>query len=107
MTDSGSAKTASPEKKTLNFGKNARPELVLQAKNGKIDTAYLSWWGEPDDDVTLRLQDAVNSKIKKLVIDKFPAPWITEPVYLRSDLEVIFADGAVLMAKKRRISKRQ
>lgn len=100
MTDSGSAKTASPEKKTLNFGKNARPELVLQAKNGKIDTAYLSWWGEPDDDVTLRLQDAVNSKIKKLVIDKFPAPWITEPVYLRSDLEVIFADGAVLMAKK-------
>lgn len=88
-------------KKELSYGKNARPDLVARVKEGKLTEAKLSWWGEPDGDVTARLQDALDSGAKKLVIDKADSPWITEPLTLNRDgFELVFASGAELVAKR-------
>ena len=80
-------------------GKDAKTDLIAQARDGKVKTARLSWWGYKDD-VTDLLQDAINSKISKLIIDNIGKPWITEPIFLRSDLEIVFESGAVLEAKR-------
>ena len=89
-----------PVNRVVTLGPDAKPDLVDKARKGEIETAKLSWWGVKADDATDILQDAIDSKVKKLIIDKMPSPWITEPVLLRGDLEIVFESGATVEAKR-------
>lgn len=84
--------------KPVALGQNARAELVKKALAGEINTARLSWWGYKEDATEL-LQNAVDSKVSKLIIDNIGKPWVTATIELRSDLEIVFEDGALVEAK--------
>jgi len=62
---------------TQNF---ARPELVREVLNGKRNTARASWWGFDANDSTEFLQNAINSRVRKLIIDRQKSAWITRPL---------------------------
>jgi len=76
----------------------ARPELVREVQEGKRHEARVSWWGFDAKDSTSFLQSAINSKVKKLIIDKQASAWITSPLNGVSDQEIIFEEGAELVA---------
>ncbi|MBQ6248562.1 MAG: right-handed parallel beta-helix repeat-containing protein [Kiritimatiellae bacterium] len=48
--------------------------------------------------VTVCLQEAFDSGAAKVVIDRQAGDWIVEPVFLRSNLEVVLEDGVVVRA---------
>jgi Right handed beta helix region len=50
-------------------------------------------------DATEILQKAINSKTAKIIIGKKGSPWLTQPLELRSNLEIVLEKGAVLKAK--------
>jgi len=82
---------------TQNF---ARPELVREVLNGKRDTARASWWGFDANDSTEFLQNAINSRVRKLIIDRQKSAWITSPLTGVSNQEMIFEPGTDLVALK-------
>lgn len=51
-------------------------------------------------DSTEILQKALDSSAKKIVIDARPSPWITRPLFARSNCEIVFERGAEVVAKK-------
>ena len=51
-------------------------------------------------DATRCLQSAIDSGAKKVIVDNTGAPWIIAPVKLRSNLELVFADGVQVKAQK-------
>lgn len=79
-------------------GTGARKELIAKAFSGEVKTARLSWWGFKEDATEL-LQNAIDSKISKLIIDNIGKPWVTDTIELRSDLEIVFEEGAAVEAK--------
>ena len=81
------------------FGQS-QPEKVAQVAAGKLKEARVSWWGFDADDSTKLLQAAINSKVPKLIVDVMPTPWITEPLQLVSDQEIVFEKGCVVQAKR-------
>lgn len=84
----------------VRLGEGAKPEFVEKARAGELGVAHLSWWGFDAEDSTALIQDAINTKVETLVIDKMESPWNTKPLHLRSGLTIVFADGAVLQAKR-------
>ncbi len=78
----------------------ARPDLVARVTAGELKEARASWWGYDPDDATKALQAAVRSGVKKLIVDKMPAPWTVRPIRGVSDQEIVFADGVEVRAKK-------
>jgi hypothetical protein len=66
---------------------------------GKLKTARAEWWGTNSSDATEILQKAINSKASKIIIGKKGTPWLTRPLELRSDLEIVIEKDAVLKAK--------
>lgn len=48
----------------------ARPQLVQEVLDGKRDEACVSWWGFDPTDSTEFLQAAINSRAKRLVVDR-------------------------------------
>ena len=79
------------------FDENA--ELLAQVKSGERDEALASWWGFDENDATASLQNALNSGVKRLVIDKMPSDWVVRPLVIPSDIEIILADDVVVRAK--------
>ncbi|MDO4570995.1 MAG: right-handed parallel beta-helix repeat-containing protein [Planctomycetia bacterium] len=77
----------------------ARPDLVREVLEGKQTEARVSWWGFDPEDSTRFLQSAISSGAKVLIVDRQPSPWITRPLEGRSQLELVFENGAVLEAK--------
>lgn len=82
---------------TLNF---AKPELVQEVLDGKRDAARASWWGFDVKDSTEFLQSAINSKVKKLIIDRQESAWVTRPLTGVSNQEIVFEEGTELIALK-------
>jgi hypothetical protein len=76
----------------------ARSELVREVLDGKRNEARVSWWGFDAKDSTSFLQNAINSKVKKLIIDKKESPWVTSPLTGVSDQEIVFEEGTELVA---------
>lgn len=76
----------------------ARPELVREVLDGKRNEARVLSWGFDAKDSTSFLQNAINSKVKKLIIDKKESPWITRPLTGVSDQEIVFEEGTELVA---------
>ena len=62
------------------------------------DTVKVSSFGFDEKNSTSFLQKAIDSGAKKVIVDNVGKPWFTETLVLRSDLELIFADGSVLKA---------
>ena len=58
----------------------------------------VSEWGFNEHDATECLQKAINSGEKKLLVDNVGKDWIIRPVFLRSGVELIFADGVTVRA---------
>lgn len=77
-----------------------RPDLIAQAKRGEIPEAKASWWGFDAADSTDALQTAIKSGVKRLVVDNVGKPWIVRPIFLESNLTVVFEKGVVVEAKK-------
>ncbi len=78
----------------------ADAEKVRQAQQGYLDTVRVSWWGYSPEDNTAFLRAALNSKAKTIIIDKMAGPWITDPLTIHSDKEIILEEGAEILAKK-------
>jgi hypothetical protein len=77
-----------------------RPELVAEVREGRRDEARASWWGFDAHDSTTFLQDAINSKVKRLIIDRQASPWVTRPLSGVSNQEIVFESGTELVALK-------
>jgi hypothetical protein len=78
----------------------ARPELVQEVLTGKRDEARVSWWGFDPTDSTEFLQAAINSRAKRLVIDRQESAWVTRPLTGVSDQEIVFEETTELVALK-------
>lgn len=87
--------TASPAAKA-----SGRPELVEEVLAGERQEARVSWWGFDPSDSTAHLQDAINSKVARLIVDRQASPWITRPLTGVSDQEIVFEAGTELAALK-------
>ena len=77
----------------------SRPDLVAQVVSGTISEARASWWGFDPADSTRYLQAALDSGVRKLVIDKMSGPWIVTPLQGASNQELVFEPGAEILAK--------
>ncbi len=74
---------------------------VPAAKSAAIPGARkASEWGFDAKDSTAILQKAIDSKVPVLIIDKQASPWITGPLKLVSGQEIIFEEGAEVVAVK-------
>ena len=67
--------------------------------SGDLLEAKASWWGFDPKDSTRFLQAAINSKVPRLIIDLQASPWITGPLVLADNQEIVFEEGVELSAK--------
>ena len=81
-------------------GELANPQAVREATSGTRADANVAWWGFDAEDSTQFLQAAIDSGARKVVVPYRGAPWIITPVKLRSDLELVFEPGVVVLAKR-------
>ena len=72
----------------------------VELGRGKRDTAYPTWWGFNEKEATAYIQAAIDSPAKRVVIPNIGKPWIIRPIFLRSDLELVFEPGVEIIAKK-------
>jgi hypothetical protein len=79
----------------------ARPDLVAKVAAGELGYARASWFGYDSGDSTRFLQAALDSKARRVIIDRLnEGDWVTKPLKIGSEKDVIFENGAVLLAKK-------
>lgn len=67
---------------------------------GAQDTVKASAFGFNQEDATAALQKAIDSGARKVIVDNTGKDWVTRPLLLRSNQEIIFEDGVTLRAKK-------
>lgn len=67
---------------------------------GAQDTVKASAFGFNQEDATAALQKAIDSGARKVIVDNTGKDWVTRPLFLRSNQEIIFEDGVTLRAKK-------
>jgi hypothetical protein len=78
-----------------------KKELSEQIKSGKLPEAKASMWGFNKEDATEYLQAAIDSGIRKLVVDNTGNDWIlNRTIVLTSRQEVVLEDGVTVRAKK-------
>lgn len=66
---------------------------VLPAESVKASS-----FGFSEKDATACLQKAIDSGVKKLIVDNTGREWLVGPIRLRSGQEIVFADGVVVRA---------
>jgi hypothetical protein len=76
------------------------PVAVSEVASGKRTSANAAWWGFERDDSTEVLQAALDSGARTLVIPHMGEPWVVRPLQLRSQQEIVFEPGVVVLAKK-------
>ena len=72
---------------------------IAELKAGKRTDADVSWWVEDTNDNTRALQSALDSGAKRVIIPYKATPWVSGPLFLRSNQEIILEKGAILQAK--------
>lgn len=82
------ADEAGKEERTVRTASVERPERVVASAFG-FDAA----------DSTAALQAAIDSGARTVVVDKQSGPWVTTPLTLRGDLELVLAEGVEIVAK--------
>ncbi len=75
-------------------------EKIAAVKKGELKEARASWWGFDPVDSTGILQAAFDSKVPRLIIDKKSSAWVVRPLFIRGNMEIIFEDGAEIVAKR-------
>ncbi len=73
---------------------------LAEVKSGQRTEAKASWWGFNPDNATECLQNAINSGVKKLIIDNTGSDWILDPIELVDNQEIVLAENVVLTARK-------
>jgi hypothetical protein len=73
---------------------------VKQVLAGQRDDANAAWWGFDAADSTAALQAAIDSHAKRVLVPYVGAPWIVRPITLRSDQEIDFEPGVLILAKR-------
>lgn len=76
------------------------PQAIADVASGARAVANASWWGFEPEDATVALQSAIDSKAKSVIVPYVGASWIVRPIRLRSDLELIFEPGVLVLAKR-------
>lgn len=79
---------------------DTNPRAIAQVEAGELTEANASWWGFDPADSTQALQAAINSGVKRLIVENMGQPWIVMPLHLVSDQEIVFEKGTVVEAKK-------
>ena len=59
-----------------------------------------SSFGWNASDATVALQAALDSGVKKVIVDRQAGDWIVRPLFVRSNTEIVFEDGVVVRAKQ-------
>jgi hypothetical protein len=75
-------------------------QAIAGVRDGRIETARASWWGFDPADATQSLQAALNSKAKKVLVEKMSGPWIVTAIELPSNKEIVFERDVVVEAKR-------
>jgi hypothetical protein len=75
-------------------------DLAKEIQSGKRVVACASWWGFDPDDSTKILQAAIDSGVKKLIVNNMGKPWIVDKIQLAGDQEIMFERGVVIQAKR-------
>jgi hypothetical protein len=73
---------------------------LKQVLAGQRDDANAAWWGFDAVDSTAALQAAIDSHAKRVLVPYMGAPWIVRPITLRSDQEIDFEPGVLILAKR-------
>ena len=81
-------------------GKERNPEAVAQVAAGHVAIANAAWWGFDGEDATSALQAAIDSKARTVIVPYMGQPWIVRPIHLRSNLELIFEPGVLVLARR-------
>ncbi len=63
------------------------------------DVVVASEWGFDAQDATEHLQAAIDSGARKVIVPYMGRPWIVRPIQLRSNLELEFQPGVLVLAK--------
>jgi len=82
------------------IGNFKNPAAVKEVLSGKRTVANVAWWGFDEEDSTAALQAAINSGASKVIVPYMGSAWIVRPINLRSNQEVVFEPGVVVVAKK-------
>ena len=72
---------------------------IARVAAGQETTADAAWWGFDPDDATEAIQAAIRSPARKVVIPVMPSPWVIRPIELRSNLELEFQTGVLVIAQ--------
>ena len=74
---------------------------VPEETSPAVRQAKASSFGWNAEDATDILQKALDSGVRKLVIDRQAGDWITRPLFItNSNIEVVLADGVTIRAKR-------
>ena len=76
-----------------------QPDKVAKVTSGELREAKVSWWGFDPTDSTKFLRAAIHSKVPRLIVDKQASAWITGPLVLVDNQEIVFEEGVELLAK--------
>ncbi len=76
------------------------PTAINEVTAGSRSDANAAWWGFDKEDATDAIQAAIDSGAKTVTIPYMGAPWIVRPITLRSNLELTFEPGVLVLAKK-------
>ena len=60
----------------------------------------VSSFGYDPEDSTRFLQAALDSGADRVIVDRQKDPWISKPLFARSNTEILFGDGAEILAQK-------
>lgn len=77
-----------------------RRDLAEAVRSGSPGEARASWWGFDASDATATLQRAIDSRVRRLIIDRQASPWITRPLRAVSDQEIVLESGVEVIALK-------
>ena len=74
-------------------------ETEKTARAAVPERVVASAFGFDATDSTAALQAAIDSGARTVVVDKQSGPWVTTPLTLRSDLELVLEAGVEIVAK--------
>ena len=98
--------TGSTMKRTALFAAFAAAAAIAMnvvaetAASASAESVMASSFGFDPADSTEILQKALDSGARKIVIDRQKSPWITRPLFGRSNCEIVFEHGVEVVAKK-------
>jgi len=76
------------------------PTAIDDLRSGKTRAASAAWWGFNPEDATEAIQSAINSGAAKVVVPYVGQPWVVRPLHLKSNQDILFEPGVVLLAKE-------